>query len=63
LKFIRVVLPEGVIRLVANKTDLVDRARIQEAFGQLTVDMATSAKTGENVEGLFTNLAEKIYRL
>lgn len=63
LKFIRTVLPEGVIRLVANKTDLVDKARVQEAFGQLTVDTATSAKTGENVEQLFTHLAENIYRL
>ncbi|MEM1325570.1 MAG: Rab family GTPase [Bacteroidota bacterium] len=63
LSFIRKVLPEGVIRLVANKTDLVDKARIQEAFGQLAVDTATSAKTGENVPSLFTQLAENIYRL
>lgn len=63
LNFIEEVLPKTVLRLVANKRDLVEEARIQQAQQQLSIDLITSAKTGENVEKLFTQLAEEIYDL
>jgi small GTP-binding protein len=50
--------------LALNKADLVDQwmlpdERIQQASEQFTV-MKTSAKTGENVENLFSSLARQM---
>lgn len=63
LNFIKEVLPKTVLRLVGNKEDLVEKERIEKAQQQLPVDLITSAKTGENVEQLFAQLAEEIYDL
>ncbi|MEM6700652.1 MAG: GTP-binding protein, partial [Bacteroidota bacterium] len=61
LAFIEATLPGVSIRLVANKKDLVEAVHVAEAQDQFEVDYVTSAKTGEQVEALFENLAEEIY--
>jgi len=55
------VNPEAVVAIVANKIDLEDRRVPPEAGLMLSdwldiVHVETSAKTGENVESLFTDL-------
>jgi small GTP-binding protein len=55
------VNPDAAVALVANKIDLPDR-RVPPEAGKMLSDwldvthVETSAKTGENVEGLFTDL-------
>jgi small GTP-binding protein len=55
------VNPDAAVSIVANKIDLDDR-RVPPEAGQMLSDwldvihVETSAKTGENVESLFTNL-------
>lgn len=61
LAFIESTLPGVSIRIVANKKDLVEALRISEAQNRFSVDYVTSAKTGEQVDELFENLAEEIY--
>lgn len=63
LNFIREVLPKAVVKLVANKKDLVKQERILDAEEQFEVDIVTSAKTKENVEELFNGLAEEVYSI
>ncbi len=62
-KFIN-VCPNAVVAVVANKIDRSDRLVPPEAgemiSNWLNVDhYETSAKTGENIDGLFTTLVEK----
>lgn len=57
------VSPEAVVILVANKVDIDDRAVPQEAGEMMSrwrnIDyIETSAKTGENVEEMFTKSVE-----
>lgn len=62
IKLLKELLPDGIIRIVANKADLVTPEQIAEIAASLSQpwDIITSAKTGDNVENLFENLAKKL---
>ena len=57
LQYIRTVLPEALMRKVGNKKDLVTAETLQKISQQTQPDIFTSARTGENVEELFHDLA------
>ena len=63
INYLKKIAPGASIKVVGNKKDLVDTERIEQVVDRLTVpyDMVMSAKTGENVEVLFTNLATEIF--
>lgn len=60
--FLKELMPLGVIKIVGNKRDLVTEAQIEEIVKSLprTIDCLTSAKTGENVDQLFLDLATSL---
>ena len=70
MKILNDILPDAIIKVVGNKEDLIVKEgtenvidiaalnKIKEAVG-IHVDATTSAKTGDNVEQLFSNLAEE----
>jgi small GTP-binding protein len=62
LKLLKEILPEAIVRIVANKADLVSPKQIAQIAATLPQpwDIVTSAKTGENVESLFENLAKEL---
>jgi small GTP-binding protein len=62
INFLEKMLPDGIIKIVANKKDLVDEAQLATILASVSkpVDIATSAKTGENVEEFFTALAREL---
>ncbi len=62
VKFIRELLPDCVLMIVANKKDLISDDKLQEmaSSSPLKWDFATSAKTGENVESLFESLGGRL---
>lgn len=51
-----------MVKVVGNKVDLVHEDQIEGIQAELAVpwDILTSAKTGENVEGLFTSIGESL---
>lgn len=59
LEYLQSLLPYAVVRIVGNKKDLLTYAQIAEAAAKMPTpwDALTSAKTGENVEQLFQQLA------
>lgn len=62
LNYIKERYPNTPLKVIANKKDLVTNAFIKqnkEVFGRF-VDFYTSAKSGKNVEEVFTNLAEAL---
>ncbi|MEM6321122.1 MAG: Rab family GTPase [Bacteroidota bacterium] len=60
MDILRDVLPDAIIKIVANKEDLVAAAAIEKVKESLPfpIDVVTSAKTGKNVEPLFFDLAK-----
>ncbi len=62
INFLEKMLPDGIIKIVANKKDLVDDAQLASILASTSrpVDIATSAKTGENVEEFFMALAREL---
>jgi small GTP-binding protein len=60
--FLKELMPLGVIKIVGNKRDLVTDEQIEEIQKGLsrTIDCLTSAKTGENVDQLFLDLAKSL---
>jgi small GTP-binding protein len=60
--FLKELLPLGIIKVVGNKRDLVTDTQIAELSKDLfrPIDYLTSAKTGENVEQLFFDLAKSL---
>jgi small GTP-binding protein len=60
--FLKELMPLGVIKIVGNKRDLVTDEQIEEIQKSLprTIDCLTSAKTGENVDQLFLDLAKSL---
>ena len=62
ISFLRQILPGGLIKIVGNKKDLLEDNEIEEVKGKVAmpIDLITSAKTGENVEFLFTDLAKNL---
>ncbi|MFK7949020.1 MAG: Rab family GTPase [Saprospiraceae bacterium] len=64
INYLKKLAPKASIKVVGNKKDLVTEEQIAQVAGSLDVpyNMVTSAKTGENVEALFTNLASEMFR-
>lgn len=59
MRILRDLLPDAILKIVANKADLVNASAIESIGTELSlpIDIITSAKTGENVEDLFSSLA------
>lgn len=60
IKLLNKILPGCIIRIVGNKSDLVDADKLNQIGQQISTDIFTSAKTGENVEDLFVALAQEL---
>lgn len=62
IEYLKRLLPNGVIKIVGNKSDLVGQDIIDKVLDQLELpcDLVTSAKTGENVEKLFANIGQEL---
>jgi small GTP-binding protein len=62
IKFLKEMLPNGDILIVANKRDLVTPEQLESIVDGIdsNIDFLTSAKTGENVENLFLDMAKRL---
>ncbi len=62
IEYLKDILDGGVIRVVGNKKDLVSDEQLEIIREQLELpfDIATSAKTGENVEELFFDIGKAL---
>jgi 50S ribosomal subunit-associated GTPase HflX len=62
IEYLKKMIPDGVIKLVANKKDLVTDEQIEQIAKKINIpiDAITSAKTGENVENLFLQLGKDL---
>ena len=62
IDYLKQLLPGGVIKIVGNKKDLLSSSELESILAQveLPVQITTSAKTGENVEELFLDLANEL---
>lgn len=62
LKYMDKVLPGVLIKVVGNKKDLISTDQLEALKKELyyPADIYTSAKTGENVEPLFQDLAKSL---
>jgi small GTP-binding protein len=59
IQHLRKLIPDCVLKIVGNKNDLVQADELRNLEKEMThpCDIYTSAKTGENVEALFSELA------
>lgn len=62
IQFLKELVPKGEILIVANKADLASKEQMASIAQGIPFswDYATSAKTGENVEELFKDMAKKL---
>jgi len=62
LDYLRQILPGVCLKVVGNKTDLLEPEALAEVLNQIPhpPDVLTSAKTGENVETLFQDLGRAL---
>ncbi len=62
LTYLKSILPYSVVRVVGNKKDLLTEDQISRLETEFPIKWhaLTSAKTGENVEDLFLNLATEM---
>ncbi len=62
LDYLEKMVPDAPIRIVANKLDLVNSVELENLKTQITPPptIFTSAKSGENVDFLFTDLAKEL---
>ncbi len=62
INHLRDLLPDSLLKVVGNKKDLLTAEEIESVLDTLTIDcnITTSAKTGENVEELFDELAREL---
>jgi len=59
INYLKAMLPDALIKVVGNKKDLLEEDKLMELQTDLAdiASMLTSAKTGENVEPLFQEIA------
>ena len=62
LSYLKEKYPQVPVHIIGNKSDLVDKKEILENLKQLDIQHSylSSAKTGENVEQLFENVAAQL---
>ena len=62
IQFLRELVPNGTILIVANKKDLVTEKQLESILREMPrpFDYSTSAKTGENVEELFLDMGRRL---
>jgi small GTP-binding protein len=62
IQFLRDVAPNGDILIIANKVDLVTPDQLATIAQDIPLawDYVTSAKTGENVDALFIDMANRL---
>lgn len=63
IDYLKTLFPKAVIKVVGNKSDLIDVNVLKESLisvHNITPDIFTSAKTGEHVTELFTDLAQEL---
>ncbi len=62
VEYLQGILPLAVLRIVGNKKDLISEESLEAVKSRVQVpwDILTSAKTGENVESLFVEIAKEI---
>ncbi len=62
IQYLNSIISGGVIKVVGNKVDLIDLQNKEEILTQVPydVDILTSAKTGENVEDMFSLLGKNL---
>ena len=62
INYLKGLLPDGIVKIVGNKKDLVTENEIEGVKENLALpcDIFTSAKTGENVEDLFVLLGREM---
>jgi small GTP-binding protein len=62
LEYLKKMIPDATVRLVANKKDLITEAQIEDIKAKvpINIDIFTSAKTGENVEELFFDMGKAL---
>jgi small GTP-binding protein len=62
IAFLTDILPDGIIKVVANKRDLIPTEHLDSLLASLSIqaNIVTSAKTGENVENLFASMGEDL---
>ncbi len=62
IQFLRELVPNGTILIVANKKDLVTEEQLETILREMPrpFDYSTSAKTGENVEELFLDMGRRL---
>lgn len=62
IQYLNKIVSGGVIKVVGNKLDLIDLQEKDSILEQIPydVDILTSAKTGENVEDMFSLLGKEL---
>ena len=62
LEYLRNKVPGAIVKIVGNKSDLVSDEELQNVMKSVSrmPDVITSAKTGENVEELFIDIAKSL---
>ena len=62
IKYLKDIVKGGVIKIVANKKDLVTEDQLEAVREEISLpwDISTSAKTGENVIELFQALGREL---
>ena len=58
VKYLKAIIPNAQLKVVANKKDLVKEQELQKMIQEIgyPIDLVTSAKTGENVDELFRTI-------
>jgi len=62
LEHLKKIIPDCIIKVVGNKIDLIEPNLLDDLKSKMIIpcDILTSAKTGENVDGLFVQLATEL---